>query len=151
MAGKDLRDRVAEEPSSNLSTATAPHLLEANHRVHPRGEARFSERTADRQQLMRGARLSYAGAFLAALAVGALAINGQSLWIDEGTTAIKAIQPTLWGLWDSLRADGSSNLQLPLHYLYIWVWEKCLGGSEISLRAANILPLAVAFIAVVWG
>jgi len=43
-----------------------------------------------------------------------------------------------------LRLDGSSNLQLPLHYLYLWLWEKFFGSSEIALRAANVPPLALA-------
>jgi hypothetical protein len=95
--------------------------------------------------------LSYSGAVIIAVAVGAIAISGQSFWIDEGTSAIKAIQPDLHGWWRELRADGSSNLQLPLHFFYLWLWEKIFGGSEIALRAANGPPLALAFCAIVWG
>ena len=95
--------------------------------------------------------LSYWEAAFIAVAVGALAITGQSLWIDEGTSAVKAIQPDLQRWWQELLADGSSNLQLPLHYLYLYLWEKIFGGSEIALRAANLPPLALALVAITWG
>lgn len=100
---------------------------------------------------MRRPAIFYGTLLAAAAAVGAIAINGQSLWIDEGTSAVKATQPTLQGWWRALRIDGSSNLQLPLHYLYLWIWEKIFGASEIALRAANIPPLAFGYIAIAWG
>jgi len=95
--------------------------------------------------------VSYWGAALIAAAVGAIAITGQSLWIDEGAAAFKAIQPSLGEWWQTLRDDGSSNLQMPLHFLYAWLWEKIFGGSEIALRAANVPPLILAFVAIAWG
>ena len=43
---------------------------------------------------------SYYGAIaLLALLVGALAVTNQSLWIDEGVAALKAMEPTLGGWW----------------------------------------------------
>ena len=98
-----------------------------------------------------GKRFSYCGAVFIAVAVGALAITSQSLWIDEGTAALIVMRPTLHDLWQMLSTDRSSNLQMPLHFFYLWIWEKVFGASEIALRAANIPPLALAFIAIVWG
>ena len=95
--------------------------------------------------------ISYWGAAFIAVAVGAIAITGQSLWIDEGAAAFKAIQPSLGEWWQALREDGSSNLQMPLHFFYAWLWEKIFGGSEIALRAANVPPLILAFVGIAWG
>jgi hypothetical protein len=78
-----------------------------------------------------------------AVVVSAFAISNQSLWIDEGGTAYKAIQPTLHGWWDALMWERNSNRQLPLYLLYAWVWQKFFGSSEVALRAANALPLLV--------
>jgi hypothetical protein len=98
-----------------------------------------------------GKPVIYGGVAFIAVAVGAMAVTGQSLWIDEGDAAVKAIQPDLHRWWQALREDGSSNLQLPLHFFYLWCWEKIFGGSEIALRAANVPPLALAFVAIAWG
>jgi hypothetical protein len=78
-----------------------------------------------------------------AVIVSAFAISNQSLWIDEGGTAYKAMQPTLQGWWDALMWERNSNRQLPLYLLYAWAWEKFFGSSELALRAANVLPLLV--------
>ena len=47
--------------------------------------------------------ISHWGAAFIAVAVGAIAITGQSLWIDEGAAAFKAIQPSLGEWWQALR------------------------------------------------
>jgi hypothetical protein len=66
-----------------------------------------------------------------------LAINHQSLWIDEGITANAAMQSTLRNCWKSLAAVNGSDLQMPFYMSYIWAWQKIFGGSEIALRLAN--------------
>ena len=88
---------------------------------------------------------------IATLLMGALAISNQSFWIDEGAAAMKALQPTLAGWWNALRVEGHSNLQLLPHLLYLWVWEKGFGASEISLRAANVPLLWGGLVAAMWG
>lgn len=89
-------------------------------------------------------------AFCAVL-VGALAVTNQSLWIDEGAAALKAMEPSLGGWWHNLRVEGNSNLQLIGQLFYLWGWEKMFGSSEIALRASNI-PFFVAGIwALAWG
>lgn len=78
--------------------------------------------------------------------VGFLAVSNQSLWIDEGGAAIKALQPTIQQWWHSLRAENSSNLQLLLQLFYLWGWVKLFGASEYALRASNIPWLFLAII-----
>jgi hypothetical protein len=80
----------------------------------------------------------------ATVLVGLFAISGQSLWIDEGTAALMISRPTLAETWNALRGENSSNLQLPLQLLYLWVWVHLFGNSEYVLRASNIPWLLVA-------
>ncbi|MDQ2868934.1 MAG: hypothetical protein M3R59_11095 [Verrucomicrobiota bacterium] len=96
-------------------------------------------------------RIYYLGIALAALAVGACAITNQSLWIDEGSAAMKAMEPTLTAWWHNLRAEGNSNLQLVTELFYLWVWAKIFGASEIALRASNIPLFAGGMVALAWG
>ncbi|MEO6971713.1 MAG: hypothetical protein ABI217_12565, partial [Chthoniobacterales bacterium] len=86
-----------------------------------------------------------------AVLVGALAVTNQSLWIDEGAAALKAMEPTLSGWWHNLRSEGNSNLQLLGELLYLWGWVKIFGASEIALRASNIPFFAGGVLALTWG
>lgn len=87
---------------------------------------------------------------LAAL-VGLLAVTQQSLWIDEGSAALKAMEPSLGGWWQNLRSEGNSNLQLIGQLFYLWGWEKLLGSSEIALRLSNLPFFVVGVLALAWG
>jgi hypothetical protein len=82
-------------------------------------------------------------AYFLALVVGALAISSQSLWLDEGGTAYKAIQPSIQAWWEALWWERNTNLQLPLYLLTIWAWTKAFGVSELALRAINIPVLLI--------
>jgi hypothetical protein len=93
----------------------------------------------------------YVIAVVAATVVGVAAITHQSLWIDEGEAAVKAMQPTLNDWWQTLRVEGSSNLQLLFQLFYLWEWEKIFGSSEYALRASNLPCFAAAAAAMVWG
>jgi hypothetical protein len=93
----------------------------------------------------------YGIAVVAATIVGLAAITHQSLWIDEGAAALKAMQPTFHDWWQALRTEGNSNLQLIFQLFYLWGWEKIFGSSEYALRASNIPWFAVAAAAMVWG
>lgn len=88
---------------------------------------------------------------IATLLTGALAVSNQSFWIDEGAAAMKAIQPAVGDWWQALRVEGHSNLQLLPHLFYLWGWEKIFGGSEVSLRAANVPLLFAGLAAALWG
>ncbi len=87
---------------------------------------------------------------LAAL-VGALALTNQSLWIDEGAAALKAMEPSLGGWWHALRTEGNSNLQLIGELFYLWVWAKIFGASEVALRASNIPFFVGGVVVLAWG
>ncbi len=72
------------------------------------------------------------------LAAACMAVSSQSLWIDEAESAVITLQPTVHGVWQALYADHSSNMQMPLHFIYFRLWSGIFGGSEFSLRASNI-------------
>ena len=74
--------------------------------------------------------------FVALIAV--VAVSNQSLWIDEGNSAMKAIQPNFVLFWEKMKELGGSDLQMPLYMGLLWLWEKMLGHSEYALRALNI-------------
>jgi len=88
---------------------------------------------------------------LAIAGVGALSISNQSLWIDEGGGAIKAVQPALRDWWQAMETEHNSNLQLPLELIYIWGWDKFFGHSEVLLRISNIPWFMLAIFGVFWG
>ena len=93
----------------------------------------------------------YLGIGALAVLVGALAVTNQSLWIDEGAAALKAMEPTLSGWWHNLRSEGNSNLQLLGELFWLWGWVKIFGASEIALRASNIPFFAGGVLALAWG
>jgi len=88
---------------------------------------------------------------LLAVIVALSAITGQSLWIDEGASAIHAMQGSITDLWWSLRNEANSNMQIIWYHLYIWIFEKVSGHSEFALRAANIPLFAMGVGALYWG
>ncbi|MEI6604120.1 MAG: hypothetical protein WCP35_02340 [Verrucomicrobiota bacterium] len=82
---------------------------------------------------------------LITLAVGAAAITTQSLWMDEGNAIIKALMPTVMGMWSFAKHLRGSEIQMPLFMLTLWGWEKIVGDAEYALRAIN-LPLLVVMV-----
>jgi len=86
-------------------------------------------------------------AVVAAVAIGALALNRQSLWIDE------------LGTWRLTRADSladwlkqllgwrNSDAQLPLYHAWIKLWASVVPREEWMLRASNVPWLVIAFFA----
>jgi hypothetical protein len=82
------------------------------------------------------------GAFvLAQVAVMALAISNESLWIDEFWTAHFAALGSLRELIDLVLVPSGS--QTPLHFGYYYLWGQWFEPTELALRLAN-LPLFVA-------
>lgn len=67
-----------------------------------------------------------------------VALSNESLWIDEANAALKAIQPSLASWWHVLVNEKGSDLQMPFYMLYLWMWEKMAGHSELAFRAANV-------------
>lgn len=96
-------------------------------------------------------RITLSLLLLVAAGIGAIAVSSQSLWIDEGMTALKAVQPTVRHWWNALSAEHNSNLQLPFYMLFVWAWEKAAGASEYALRAGNLPWFCVTAWAFSWG
>ena len=70
--------------------------------------------------------------------IALVAVSNQSLWIDEGNSAMKAIQPSFVLFWEKMKELGGSDLQMPLYMFLLWAWEKVFGHSEFALRSLNI-------------
>jgi hypothetical protein len=79
---------------------------------------------------------------LMALIVGAAAITHQSFWMDEGSTAFKALMPTFSDWIAMTYRIGGSDVQMPLYMFAVWAWEKTGLNSEFLLRSIN-LPFLV--------
>lgn len=74
----------------------------------------------------------------ASAAVAGFAISNQSYWIDEATSLIVAMAPNPGEAWKYAQAVGGSTIQMPLHNIYLYGWNKMFGGGEWTMRAANI-------------
>lgn len=81
-------------------------------------------------------------------------ITRQSLWIDEGFTALGASQPSLHSLFVLLHNMSESAALADPHYAgyysVLWMWVRLFGSSEIALRALNLVG-AVIFAASLCG
>ena len=84
--------------------------------------------------------------------IGVIAVSNQSLWIDEGNSAMKAIQPSFMLFWEKMKELGGSDLQMPLYMGLLWAGEKVFGHSEYALRALNIpfFTLSAAVLLYLW-
>jgi len=77
----------------------------------------------------------------------AISISGQSLWIDEASTAVYAMKPSLELFFDTLLNDKASEAQMPAGMLLAYFFEKALGHSEYALRAPNFFWLSLGVLA----
>jgi hypothetical protein len=85
-----------------------------------------------------------AAIFLAGL-LGIFAINGQSFWLDEFGTWL-GTRPVNFMSWlDHFIHWNSSDAQIPLYHLYMWLWSHMSPQSEISWRWSNFPWLILAF------
>jgi hypothetical protein len=82
--------------------------------------------------------------FVLLFALGALALNSQSFWIDEANTAEIARQPNPAAWWQAMQKDHGSSAQMPVYMFYVWAWEKVSGTGEFALRTSNLPWLALA-------
>lgn len=73
-----------------------------------------------------------------ALAVGAAAISRQSLWMDEGSTAFKALMPTFKDWLSITYHFGGSDVQMPFYMVSVWAWVKAGFLGEFAMRAINL-------------
>ena len=80
-----------------------------------------------------------------ALLLVCLMPSGDSLWIDEGTTAHYAQQESFSAFLTLLKYEKGSEAQMPFGMLAAWLGAKILGtDSEWTLRAQNILWSGIA-------
>ena len=98
----------------------------------------------ERESKGRAEALRSIALLVTSVAVAALALTNQSLWIDEAHSALKAMQPSLASWWQVLTTEKGSDLQMPFYMLWLWAWEKMAGHSELALRAANLPWLLLA-------
>jgi hypothetical protein len=73
-------------------------------------------------------------------------VSSDSLWLDEGDTAMYALQPGAHAWWNYLRHDIAADCQMPLSMFCAWLGGRTLGTSEWQLRAINILWGALALV-----
>ena len=81
------------------------------------------------------------------IAVGLAAITHQSLWMDEGGTAFKALMPSLGEWWQMMQRLGISDMQMPAYLFLTWAWHQLGPVSEYALRAINLPWLVIAVLA----
>jgi len=84
---------------------------------------------------------------ITALLIGMAAITQQSLWMDEGGTAFRALMPTLDQWWKMLLHLSGSDVQMPLYMFLSWIWHHAGAMSEYALRAINLPWLVIAALA----
>ncbi len=84
---------------------------------------------------------------IAAMVVGAAAITQQSLWMDEGSGAFKALIPDFKTWWAMTMRLGGSDTQMPVYMFLLWVWAQLGAISEFALRAINLPWLILAVLA----
>lgn len=79
-----------------------------------------------------------------------LAVSKQSFWIDETSTGLRAMQPTLQGWWHEMKTGMGSDLQMPLYMIYVWASAKILGSGEWSIRMAGFFATLPGLFAFIW-
>ncbi|MEO5917124.1 MAG: hypothetical protein ABIS50_23040 [Luteolibacter sp.] len=82
-----------------------------------------------------------------ALIVGLCAITSQSLWMDEGSGAFKALMPNIRDWWTMTMRLGGSDTQMPVYMFLLWCWTKCGVLGEFALRCINLPWLILAVLA----
>jgi hypothetical protein len=80
-----------------------------------------------------------------------LGITGESLWIDEGTTAWLASHPTFSDLIKTQLTLSGSESQMPFYVWYAWAWARFFGINELSLRLSNLPFLILFLLSIQWG
>lgn len=78
------------------------------------------------------------GVFCGSICLATLAISSQSLWIDEAVTAWFASLRSLTQLLAAVQTTSMSEAFSPGYVIYMWLWTKALGVSELVLRYSNL-------------
>jgi len=96
------------------------------------------------------ARRPWVLAAACALSVSVIAISGESYWIDEASTVWHASHVAIGEWWRGLVGQASSDTQMPIYMLYVWVWQKVFGHGEVWMRAANVPWLVLGLVGAAW-
>lgn len=104
----------------------------------------MNETPANSESLRILSRLAPHLPLILAVALMPLMITNESLWLDEGDTAIYAIQPSLSAWVGHLQNDVNADCQMPLTMFTSWLVGAAWGASEWALRGQNILFGAIA-------
>ncbi|MFN0053049.1 MAG: hypothetical protein ACKV0T_12760 [Planctomycetales bacterium] len=70
-------------------------------------------------------------------------------WIDEVFTAVAVEDPSLGHMLNALRDE--INALPPLYFILGWLWAKCFGASEMSMRTPSVIGGIVAIVGLWWG
>jgi hypothetical protein len=89
----------------------------------------------------------YSAFFLLSLLTLWPSISGQSLWIDEATTAFYTRQNGVGDVLAALAAEEDSEVQMPLGVFSACFFGQMLGTTEYALRLPNLLWLAISLLA----
>lgn len=83
------------------------------------------------------------------LSLGMLALmpTSESIWVDEGYMTQIISPPGFRDMLHALVSQFGSEPQMPLTAIFFWLWAIAFGHSELTLRVANLLPLALGLIA----
>ena len=73
-------------------------------------------------------------------------LTNDSIWIDEGDTAMYAMQPDFHSWWQYLRHDALADCQMPLSMFFAMISGRLLGTAEWQMRAINLLWGALAMV-----
>lgn len=88
-------------------------------------------------------RIHIAAVMLAAILAGLAAITNQSLWMDEGSGAFKALIPNIKDWWAMTLRIGGSDVQMPVYMFLLWLWHQAGAVSEFALRSVNLPWLVI--------
>ena len=83
---------------------------------------------------------------LAALLLLPFMASNDSLWLDEGDTAMYVLQPDFHAWCDRLHTDLQADCQMPRALLCSWIAGKIWGTAEWQLRGINLIWGALALI-----
>src|SRR5471030_2287128 len=81
---------------------------------------------------------------LAGLLLLPFMLTNDSIWIDEGNTAMYAMQPDFHSWWERLRHDMQADCQMPLSMFFAMISGRVIGTAEWQLRAINLIWGALA-------
>lgn len=88
---------------------------------------------------MKGNDKYVIGVLIIILTCSLIPISTQGLWADEAwSVTVYALKPTFKSLIIQILESLGGDSQFPGYNVYLWLWAKIFGASEISVRLANV-------------